>query len=140
MSSLEITGKTEGIAGVEKRTSKRISAQNFIAETAHGLHFVPRDGTVPEHYGVKGGISGCDGELMRARATLTAEEEKKLLRKLDLYLLPLLSVMYAVKTIDAANVANARIMDQGTSRNIMTELHMSSDQYNLVTTMYYVRK
>ncbi len=29
-------------------------------------------------------------------------------------------------------------MDQGTPRNIMTQLHMTSDQYNFVTTAYYV--
>jgi hypothetical protein len=37
-------------------------------------------------------------------------------------------------------VSNALIMDRGTSRNILTELHMSKNQYNLVTTMYYVRR
>lgn len=30
-------------------------------------------------------------------------------------------------------------MDKGTPHNILTELKMTSDQYNLVTTMYYVR-
>jgi hypothetical protein len=29
-------------------------------------------------------------------------------------------------------------MDKGTHRNILTELHMTKNQYNLVTTMYYV--
>ena len=29
-------------------------------------------------------------------------------------------------------------MDLGTPRNIMSELHMTANQYNLVTTMYYV--
>lgn len=29
-------------------------------------------------------------------------------------------------------------MDKGTPYNILTELKMTSDQYNLVTTMYYV--
>jgi hypothetical protein len=29
-------------------------------------------------------------------------------------------------------------MDKGTPYNIMTELKMTSNQYNLVTTMYYV--
>jgi hypothetical protein len=29
-------------------------------------------------------------------------------------------------------------MDKGTPHNILTELHMTSNQYNLVTTMYYV--
>jgi hypothetical protein len=36
-------------------------------------------------------------------------------------------------------VSNALIMDRGTSRNILTELNMNKNQYNLVTTMYYVR-
>ena len=35
-------------------------------------------------------------------------------------------------------VSNARIMDKGTSHNIMTELHMTANEYNLVTAMYYV--
>jgi hypothetical protein len=35
-------------------------------------------------------------------------------------------------------VSNALIMDKGTKRNILTELHMNKNQYNLVTTMYYV--
>jgi hypothetical protein len=39
---------------------------------------------------------------------------------------------------DAGKVSYARTMDKGTPHNILTELKMSSDQYNLVTTMYYV--
>jgi hypothetical protein len=35
-------------------------------------------------------------------------------------------------------VSYARVMDKGTNQNILTELKMTSDQYNLVTTMYYV--
>ena len=113
---------------------------------------------LPEYDDFQNAIVGYDATLMRARATLSTEDEKKLLRRIDWHLLPLLAVMYAVKTIDAANVgslfslilqsqslyphqvSNARIMDQGTPRNIMTELHMTSDQYNLVTAAYYVSK
>lgn len=35
-------------------------------------------------------------------------------------------------------VSNARIMNRGTSHNIMTQLAMTADDYNLVTVMYYV--
>lgn len=40
----------------------------------------------------------------------------------------------------AAQLSNARIMAKGTPQNILTELHITSNQYNLVTTMYYVNQ
>ncbi|EGX88261.1 pantothenate transporter, putative [Cordyceps militaris CM01] len=79
-----------------------------------------------------------DDDVARLRASLTREQEKKLVRRIDWHLLPLLSVLYMVKTIDAINVSNARVMDRGTPRNILTELHMTSNQYNFVTLAYYI--
>ncbi|GAB7323890.1 hypothetical protein MBLNU13_g07323t1 [Cladosporium sp. NU13] len=70
--------------------------------------------------------------------TLSGADEKKLLRRIDWRLLPLLAAMYVIKTIDAQNVSNARAMDKGTEHNIMIELNMSSDQFNLVTVAYYI--
>ncbi|KAG4443011.1 hypothetical protein IFR05_001542 [Cadophora sp. M221] len=102
------------------------------------LHFVQRSDVIPEYDGSEENITGYDAELMRARASLTALEEKKLLRRVDWRIVPLCAVMYAVKSIDASNVSNARIMDRGTPYNIMTELKMTANQYNLVTTMYYI--
>lgn len=46
--------------------------------------------------------------------------------------------MFLLKNIDADNVSNARIMNKGTSGNIMTQLGMTSNEYNLVATIYYV--
>ena len=118
------------------------------------VHYVTRneDGSLPTDD--KGHIPGYNATLMQARATLSSDEEKKLLRRIDWHLLPLLAVMYMVKTIDSNNVggksintvevidhfkvSNARVMDKDTPYNIMTELKMTSNQYNLVTTMYYV--
>jgi hypothetical protein len=71
-------------------------------------------------------INGYDASLMQDRGILSSEEEKRLLRRTDWRLLPLLALMYVVKTIDAANVSNARIMDKGTKHNILTELHSES--------------
>lgn len=50
----------------------------------------------------------------------------------------LCSIMFLLKNIDADNVSNARIMNKGTSGNIMTQLGMTSNEYNLVATIYYV--
>ena len=35
--------------------------------------------------------------------------------------------------------SNARIMNEGTDQNIMTQLGITSNEYNLVTVLYYVR-
>jgi len=34
--------------------------------------------------------------------------------------------------------ANARIMNKGTPQNILTQLHMSANDYNFISTIYFV--
>lgn len=36
-------------------------------------------------------------------------------------------------------VANAKIMNKGTGMNILAQLDMTANEYNLVTTVYFVR-
>lgn len=83
-------------------------AAEFPSETSsEELHFATRkEDLLPDEYDEKQQISGYDPALMRARVLLSAEEEKKLLRRIDWRLIPLLSVMYMVKTIDAMNVSS----------------------------------
>ncbi|KAJ5704938.1 hypothetical protein N7536_000627 [Penicillium majusculum] len=101
------------------------------------VHYVNRNGDdTPKSF--EEVIPGYDATLMGARATLSSAEEKKLLRRIDWHLIPLLAVIYMLKSVDFTNVSYARTMDKGTAHNILTELKMTSDQYNLVTTMYYV--
>ncbi|KAF7592241.1 hypothetical protein BBP40_000442 [Aspergillus hancockii] len=101
------------------------------------VHTIVRNNDAPPEYDPDT-IPGYDASLMQARGSLSGPEEKKLLRRVDWHLLPLLALMYMVKTVDMSNVSNARVMDKGTPQNILTELHISSNQYNLVTTMYYI--
>ncbi|GJC80935.1 MFS transporter prlL [Colletotrichum liriopes] len=82
-------------------------------------------------------VSGYDAERMRARSLLTAEEEKKLMRRVDLRIMTICSLLFLMKNIDADNISNARIMNKGTPRNIMTQLNMTSDEYNLLNVLYY---
>ncbi|KAJ5716383.1 pantothenate transporter [Penicillium malachiteum] len=83
-------------------------------------------------------IPGYDATLMQARAALSAKEEKKLIRRVDWRLLPLMAVMYMLKSVDFSNLSYTLAMDKGTSNYILTELGMTTNQYNLVTAMYYI--
>ncbi|GKT60947.1 pantothenate transporter [Colletotrichum tofieldiae] len=79
-----------------------------------------------------------DNELDQGAAltALTVEEEKKLIRKVDWRLIPLLVMLYLVKKLDESNVSQARIMNKGTERNILTQLGVTSNQYGMVTVLY----
>jgi hypothetical protein len=104
---------------------------------SNDIHYARRGSIVNDEV-VNSEIEGYDAERMRARTLLTVDKEKKLLRKIDLRLMTLCSVMFLLKNIDADNVSNARIMNRGKPSNILKELGMTSNEYNLVTTMYYV--
>ncbi|KAF4125518.1 transporter [Geosmithia morbida] len=84
------------------------------------------------------GAAGFDAERMRDRALLTEAEEKALLRRIDWRIMTICSFLFLMKNLDSDNISNARIMNRETDRNILTELNMTSDQYNLLTVVYYV--
>ena len=75
----------------------------------------------------------------RNRTLLSAKEEQALLRRIDWRIMTVCLLLFLLKNIDADNISNARIMNRGTDRNVMTELNMTSDQYNLLNVLYYVR-
>lgn len=57
-------------------------------------------------HGRKGeNIAGYDSDLMAGRSLLSKEEEKRLLRRVDLRLMPLLALILMVKNLDANNVS-----------------------------------
>lgn len=63
---------------------------------------------------------------------LSPEEEKRLFRKIDLRLMPILSLMYLLSFLDRGNIGNARL--QGLEK----QLHLVGNQYNIALTMYFV--
>ncbi|CAI4214375.1 unnamed protein product [Parascedosporium putredinis] len=60
------------------------------------------------------------------------EEEKKLLRKVDWALLPLLSFLYLVSFIDRSNIGNAKVA------GLTDDLDMKGMQYNTAVTLFFV--
>ncbi|KAJ0413200.1 major facilitator superfamily domain-containing protein [Aspergillus carlsbadensis] len=133
------------------KQNERVSAEQLGTATAtgidttggakganHELHYARRGEALGEASSSQESIEGYDPELMSGRTLLTAEEEKKLLRRIDWRLMSLCSLIFMFKNLDSNNLSNARIMNQGTEHNIMTQLGMTSNEYNLVTVLYYV--
>ncbi|TDL18250.1 MFS general substrate transporter [Rickenella mellea] len=61
--------------------------------------------------------------------SLTLGEEKKLYRKIDLRLMPILSLMYLCSFLDRGNAKLA---------GLVTQLHLVGNQYNIALTMYFI--
>jgi hypothetical protein len=135
--------------------SKSIGPDSDSSSAGDGFYRAARDGEVADISSDQT-IEGFDAERMRARTSLTTEEERKLLRRIDWHLMPLCSFMFLFKNLDVDNVStsqsamqcslanpcgkvsNARIMNRGTPQNILTQLNLTSDQFALVTVLYYV--
>ncbi|KXT07196.1 hypothetical protein AC578_2470 [Pseudocercospora eumusae] len=117
-----------------------VAVPKVLASTNDGkeLHFARRGDDAGGSDYDESEIQGFDAERMRARTLLSAAEEKKLLRRIDWHIMPLCSLMFLLKNLDSDNISNARIMNKGTTQNIMTQLHMSSDAYALLTALYYI--
>ncbi|PVH99150.1 MFS general substrate transporter [Periconia macrospinosa] len=58
-------------------------------------------------------------------------DEKKILRKMDLRLIPMLALLYLLSFLDRSNIGNAKI------EGLVEDLGMSSTQYNLCLTVFF---
>ncbi|RDB15711.1 High-affinity nicotinic acid transporter [Hypsizygus marmoreus] len=62
----------------------------------------------------------------------TAAQEKKLWRKIDLKLMPILALLYMLSFIDRGNIGNAKL------QGLTTELNLTGNQYNIALTTYFI--
>ncbi|GKT93021.1 nicotinamide mononucleotide permease [Colletotrichum tofieldiae] len=60
------------------------------------------------------------------------DEEKKLVRKIDTYLLPLIFIMYLLSYMDRTNIGNAKIA--GMDR----DLNLDSGRYSIALVVFFV--
>ncbi|KAI5984053.1 MFS general substrate transporter [Pisolithus albus] len=61
----------------------------------------------------------------RAQAGLDLERERKLWRKIDLHLLPVITFMYLFSFMDRENIGNAKL------EGLMTQLNLTGSRYNV---------
>jgi len=123
--------------GLGSKGAKTTALEQPQLDNAH-LHYVKRGQEIADDALSTDSIVGYEAERMRARSLLTFEEEKKLLMRIDWHFMPLCAIAFLLKNIDSTNVSNARIMNTGTHQNILTQLGMSSNEFNFVSTIYYV--
>ncbi|KAF8199833.1 MFS general substrate transporter [Mycena galopus ATCC 62051] len=64
--------------------------------------------------------------------SLSAEEERKLWRRIDLRLMPILSLMYLCSFLDRGNIGNARL------DGLQDQLNLTGNKYNIALTMYFI--
>lgn len=92
----------------EKTSDRGLRAPGKVASVAAG-HEVDA-GAVPKHADRDDGDEAlrilAEGEV----TTMTPEEEKKLLRKIDWHIMPLLCVVYGLNYLDKTAVSYASIM------------------------------
>jgi hypothetical protein len=70
-----------------------------------------------------GSMTGEDTEHVSPRA-YSVEMENRVLRKMDLYLIPMLAVLYLLAFLDRGNIGNAKI------EGLLDDLHMTGQEYN----------
>ncbi|KAI5927580.1 major facilitator superfamily domain-containing protein [Camillea tinctor] len=58
-------------------------------------------------------------------------DQKKILRKMDMRLIPMLALLYLLSFLDRGNIGNAKI------EGLQEDLRMSSDQYNMCLTVFF---
>jgi hypothetical protein len=86
------------------RTTATDNISTSESDNNHELHFARRGEVLAETSSSQESIDGYDPELMNGRTLLTAEEEKKLLRKIDWRLMTLCSLIFMFKNLDSNNV------------------------------------
>ncbi|KZT63416.1 MFS general substrate transporter [Daedalea quercina L-15889] len=81
----------------------------------------------------------AERELSLARADdeelppkLTTEQERRLWRKVDMRIVPILTIMYLCSFLDRGNIGNAKL------QGLTTQLDLTGNRYNIALTMYYI--
>ncbi|GLI80729.1 hypothetical protein PoHVEF18_009086 [Penicillium ochrochloron] len=81
---------------------------------------------------LKNDISSKEIEHASIHESFSLEEEKALVRKIDLTLLPTIWVMYLLSYLDRTNIGNAKIS------GMQTDLNLSSNQYSVALVVFFV--
>ncbi|OCH85119.1 MFS general substrate transporter [Obba rivulosa] len=63
---------------------------------------------------------------------LTPEEERALWQKVDMRIMPIVTIMYLCSFLDRGNIGNAKL------QGLTSELNLTGDKYNLALTMFFI--
>jgi hypothetical protein len=89
-----------------------------------GPHVHDDDFAHSVHLAEAKGVSAHGDAYWFDQADFSHIDEKKVLRKMDLRLIPMLALLYLLSFMDRGNIGNAKI------ENLVEELNMTGGQYN----------
>lgn len=78
------------------------------------------------------GTSTTQHEIDHSLPKINTAEENRLVRKIDLHLLPILWILYMMAFLDRVNIGNAKI------EGLTTELKMTGNQFNVASMILFV--
>ncbi|KAI8635436.1 MFS general substrate transporter [Xylariaceae sp. FL1651] len=108
---------------LDAATMSAIMEKPAVIEVDDGRHHTERD--VINHIDA---IAMAPGTTIESFAHL---DQKKILRKMDVRLIPMLAILYLLSFLDRGNIGNAKI------EGLQEDLKMTSDQYNLCLTVFF---
>ncbi|KAL4931455.1 major facilitator superfamily domain-containing protein [Aspergillus undulatus] len=83
----------------------------------------------PSATAVEGNVSPPSSDSVEG--AFSAQMQKRVLRKMDLRLIPMLALLYLLAFLDRGNIGNAKI------EGMLDDLHMSGQEYNLCLTVFF---
>lgn len=83
-----------------------------------------------EHKGVASAVE--DVKAHTVPESVDKDAEKRLLRKMDIHILPILFVLYLLAFMDRINIGNAKI------QNMTKDLHMVGNNYNVALFIFFI--
>ncbi|KAH7882600.1 hypothetical protein F5I97DRAFT_1906519 [Phlebopus sp. FC_14] len=72
------------------------------------------------------------GEGYLVSNVLTSDQQQKLWRRIDLRLMPIISLMYLLSFMDRGNIGNAKL------DGLVTQLNLTGNKYNIALTTYFI--
>lgn len=110
-------------------------------DAAEKHEMVPRETVyAPNEY-----VSAADAEFL---AGFTEEQRKKVLRKVDWRLVPMLLILYLISFIDRANIGTSghtsnswkMLTRTGNAKieGMLKDLHMTGNQYNIALAIFFI--
>ncbi|KAJ0418652.1 major facilitator superfamily domain-containing protein [Aspergillus carlsbadensis] len=94
-------------------------------EKPHALALEHGNDTPTGSLGEKGAVGGISAPAF------SPEMQKRVLRKMDLRLIPMLALLYLLAFLDRGNIGNAKI------EGMLDDLHMSGQEYNWCLTVFF---
>ncbi|KAF9046565.1 major facilitator superfamily domain-containing protein [Panaeolus papilionaceus] len=76
--------------------------------------------------------TASEKESITSEEDFNTAEDKQLLRKIDLRLIPILTLLYLLSFLDRTNIGNAKIV------GLTTDLNVSPPEYNTALALYFV--